>query len=240
VTDYAVRIPIGKQDVFLAQYALVPANRRASYHHHKVKSGDTLLAIAKRYGIRVDDIVTLNKISNPRALRVGADLILPLQKGGGANFSGLAVADDYQRSRRPSPQTYKVRSGDNLWSIAKRFNVSQKDLQGWNKLNAKSVLRPGQTLVVSAPGSKQQVAGTKSQARQTVAKQTDSSKAVGKKSEAPRKVVYKVQPGDTLYGIGRQFKVAARQIMDWNNLSENHILQPGDRLTLLVQGDHRS
>lgn len=241
VTDYSVRIPAGKQSVFLEQYALVPANRRASYLHHKVKSGDTLLAIAKRYGIRVDDIVTLNKISNPRALRVGADLILPLQKGGGANFSAVAAAsDDYQRSRRPTPQSYKVRNGDNLWSIAKRFNVSQKDLQSWNKLSAKSVLRPGQTLVVSALGSKQQVASTKKQSRQTVAKQTITSKSVGKKSEAPRKVVYKVQPGDTLFGIGRQFNVAARQIMNWNNLSENHILQPGDRLTLLLQGNHRS
>lgn len=228
--DYAVRILPGKRDVFLEEYALIPPDRRASYLHHKIKSGDTMLAIAKRYGIRVDDIVSLNKISNPRALRVGADLILPLQKGGGGNFPVAAISDDYQHSRRPSAQSYKVRSGDSLWTIAKRFGVSQKNLQTWNRLTSKSILRPGQTLVVSAPGRDQTVA----------AKKVDTKKSVAKKADAQHKVVYQVRPGDTLFGIGRQFKVAARQIMDWNNLSENHILQPGDRLTLLVQGEHRS
>ncbi len=234
VKDYAVRILPGKRDTFLEKYALIPQNRRASYQHHKIKSGDTLLAIAKRYGIRVDDIVSLNKISNPRALRVGADLILPLQKGGAGKFPVAELDDDYQRSRRPSAKTYKVRSGDSLWKIAKRFGVTDKELQAWNKLNNKSVLRPGQTLVVSASGSRQTVAAKKNEPKKAVAK------TVTKKSDATRKVIYQVRPGDTLFGIGRQFKVAARQIMDWNNLSENHILQPGDRLTLLVQGDHRS
>jgi membrane-bound lytic murein transglycosylase D len=240
VTDYAVRILPGKRDAFLEKYALIPPNRRASYQHHKIKSGDTLLAIAKRYGIRVDDIVSLNKISNPRALRIGTDLILPLQKGGAGSFPVAELGDDWQRSRRPAAQSYKVRSGDSLWKIAKRFGVNQKELQVWNKLNGKSVLRPGQTLVVSASSSRLTVAAKKNEPKQTVAKKNDAAKAVAQKSDASRKVIYQVRPGDTLFGIGRQFKVAARQIMDWNNLSENHILQPGDRLTLLVQGDHRS
>ena len=54
-----------------------------------------------------------------------------------------------------------------------------------------------------------------------------------------RKVVYKVRPGDTLWDIGRQFKVATRQIMDWNQLSKDHILRPGDTLTLMVGEGHK-
>lgn len=229
-TDYAVRIPPGQGDLFQEKYALIPPSRRASYQHHKIKSGDTLQAIARRYGIRVEDIVSLNKVANPRALRVGADLVLPLQKGGGGRFPAAELGDDYQRSRRQVAQSYKVRSGDSLWKIARRFGVSEKELQAWNRLSGKSVLRPGQTLVVSASGSRQTVAAKKGEPKKTVAK----------KNAAPQKIVYKVRPGDTLFGIGRQFKVAARQIMDWNNLSENHVLQPGDRLTLLLQGEHRS
>ena len=227
--NYQVRLPAGNRDAFLAKYALIPENRRANYQYHKIKSGDTLEALARRYGIRVADIVSLNNISNPRALRVGADLLLPLQKGA----KRLAVADlgdDYQRSRRPAARTYQVRSGDSLWKIARRFGVSEKELQAWNKLGKNSVIRPGQTLAVSQGGGRQAVA----------AKQSDAKKAGAKKSTAPQKVVYQVRPGDTLYGIGRQFKVAARQIMDWNNLSENHVLQPGDRLTLLLQAEQRS
>jgi membrane-bound lytic murein transglycosylase D len=239
VKNYEVRIPSGNRTAFVEKYALLPESRRASYQHHKIKSGDTLLGLARRYGIRVADIVSLNKISNPRSLRVGTDLILPLQKGG----SRLAVADlgdDYQRSRRPAPKSYKVRSGDNLWKIAKRFGVSEKQLKEWNRLGSKSLLRPGQTLVVSAGSGRQAVAVKQGDAKKTGAKKNDVKKTVAKKSAAPQKIVYKVQPGDTLFGIGRQFNVAARQIRDWNNLSENHILQPGDRLTLLLQGEHRS
>jgi membrane-bound lytic murein transglycosylase D len=240
VKNYEVRIPSGNRDAFVEKYALLPENRRASYQHHKIKSGDTLLGLARRYGIRVADIVSLNKISNPRALRVGADLILPLQKGGAGRFPVADIGDDHQRSRKPTPKSYKVRSGDNLWKIAKRFGVSEKELKAWNRLGNKSVLRPGQTLVVSTTSGRQSVAAKQSDAKKTLAKKNDAKKTVAKKSAATQKIVYKVQPGDTLFGIGRQFKVAARQIMDWNNLSENHILQPGDRLTLLLRGEHRS
>ncbi|HXV19536.1 MAG TPA: LysM peptidoglycan-binding domain-containing protein [Desulfuromonadales bacterium] len=249
VKNYEVRIPAGNRDAFVEKYALLPENRRASYQHHKIRSGDTLLGLARRYGIRVADIVSLNKISNPRALRVGTDLILPLQKGG-STINVADLGDDYQRSRRQTPKSYKVRSGDSLWKIARRFGVSEKELKGWNRLGSKSVLRPGQTLVVSATSGRQAVAAKQSEAKKTVAKKSDAKKTVAKKSDAkktvakkgaaPQKIVYKVRPGDTIFGIGRQFKVAARQIMDWNNLSENHILQPGDRLTLLLQGEHRS
>lgn len=237
--NYEVRIPSGNRDAFVEKYALLPENRRASYQHHKIKSGDTLQGLARRYGIRVADIVSLNKIGNPRSLRVGTDLILPLQQGGG-RLSLAELGDDYQRSRRQSAQPYKVRSGDNLWKIARRFGVSEKELQAWNRLGKKSILRPGQTLVVSSAGGRQAVAAKKSEARKTVAKKSVAKQSVAKKSAAPQKVVYKVRRGDTLSGIGRQFNVATRQIMDWNNLSKNHVLQPGDRLTLLLQRAQRS
>lgn len=55
--------------------------------------------------------------------------------------SGKGVA---ARSR----QTYEVRPGDSLWSIAQAHACSVEDLQSWNKLGGKSVLRPGQKLVV--------------------------------------------------------------------------------------------
>jgi len=217
--NYEVRVPAGSAAGFAERYAEVPENRRANYQHHKIKSGDTLQALARRYGIRVDDIVSLNNIRNPRSLRIGADLILPLQKG----LSRLPLAelgDDYQHSRR---QTYKVRGGDSLWKIAKRFGVSEKELRVWNRLGWNNLIRPGQTLVVSA----------------TRGKASAGNKSVAKKSAVTRKIVYQVRPGDTLSGIGRQFNVAARQIMNWNNLPQKHILRPGDRLTLIVQDEHR-
>lgn len=215
--DYQLRIPAGSRSKFLAGYAELPPGDRANYKHHRVRKGDTLLAIAKRNGIRVADILALNTIRNPRVISIGTDLVLPLKKG----LSRLPVEelkDDYVRTRR---RTYTVRSGDSLWKISRRFDVSERNLRVWNRLGWSNVIRPGQKLVVSATA-----------ARRTAAARHQAAGPV-------HKIVYKVRPGDTLWGIGRQFDVATSQIMNWNNLADDHILRPGDTLTLLVQSDDR-
>lgn len=209
--DYELRVPLGTAEQFNLLYAELPPDQRARYHRHQIKTGDTLGALAKKYHIQLDDIIALNRIKNPRALKVGSDLILPLKEG----YTRLPVdelADSYVRSRR---RTYKVRQGDSLWSIAKRFNVTQKQLRVWNRLGWSNLIRPGQTLAVSQPG------------KAVVAK-------ASRRSGPARKVIYKVQRGDTLWGIGRQFDVETDQIRSWNDLSGSHILHPGQTLTLMV------
>jgi membrane-bound lytic murein transglycosylase D len=213
--NYQVRIPVGTSEGFAEKYSRIPERDRANYQRHKVKQGDTLLALAQRYDIRVADIVALNGISNPRALRIGSDLILPLKKGYNRPPDGLK--DDYVRTRR---QTYTVRKGDSLWSISRRFGVTEKELRVWNRLGWTNVIRPGQKLMVSSSGS---------------VKPSQNSA----KTSKVRKIVYLVRSGDTLWDIGRQFNVATRQIMDWNQLSKDHILRPGDKLTLMVSDGHK-
>jgi membrane-bound lytic murein transglycosylase D len=222
IRDYEVRIPLGSRERFENGYALLPHADRANYKRHRIAQGDTLGALSHKYKIRVADIIALNNIKNPRALRIGTDLILPLKKG----YTSLPVdelKDDYVHSRR---QTYTVRSGDSLWKIARRFDVSEKELRVWNRLGWSNTIRPGQVLGVSARAAK---------AAKPAATATKS-----KKDDGPvRKIVYQVRSGDTLWGIGQQFSVATRQIMAWNDLSADHILRPGDKLTLMVQGGSR-
>ncbi len=219
VQNYQLRIPKGRRAEFEMAYARVPEDRRANYKHHKIAKGDTLRGLAKKYNIRVDDIVDLNKIKDPRALRIGKDLILPLH----ASYSRLPVEemrDDYDRTRRRS---YKVRKGDSLWSIGRRFEVTEKQLRVWNRLGWSNTIRPGQTLVVSARGAKS-------------AKPVQQ--ASGKKGPA-KKIIYSVRSGDTLWGIGRKYDVSTGSIRSWNNLPQNHVLRPGDKLTLMVHAEYR-
>ena len=211
VANYQLKVPFGYAGKVRSLYAQLPKDQRARYHRHQIKSGDTLQVIARKYHIRVNDIVVLNKISNPRALQIGHNLILPLKEG----FTDLprnALKDSYVRSRRI---TYKVRRGDSLWSISQRNKVTQKQLRVWNKLGWSNLLQPGQVLVVSKSGAR------------TVAKKQS-------KKGPSRKLIYQVVPGDTLWDIGRQFDVATEQIRRWNELSHGHILRPGQKLTLMV------
>lgn len=217
---YQIRLPAGSLDSFVADYAALPANKRANYVHHQVKSGDTLLAMAKRYRVRVEDIQRVNSIRDARALKIGASLIVPLNPD--SSSPPLAeLKDDYKRSRNT---TYKVRSGDSLWKISQKFDVSEKQLRVWNKLGWTNVIRPGQTLVVSSKAAPAKVA----------AKAPAKVAAKASPGASLTKVVYKVQPGDTFWAICREFAVDVGQIRQWNNLAENHVLQPGERLTLHV------
>jgi len=145
ITNYPLRIPPGSKELFEPRYAKLPASQRANYMHYRIKSGDTLSALSQRYGVRVKDIMAMNKIRNANALRVGQDLVLPLRKG----YNPEVVAelkDDHNKTHR---KYYTVRKGDSLWSISRRFGVTTKQLRVWNRLGWNNVIRPGQKLKVS-------------------------------------------------------------------------------------------
>ena len=103
---------------------------------HKVRSGESLSVIAKRYKVSVLDLQKWNNISDPHKLRVGQSLTL---------FHSPAPVAAPARS---GTIKYTVKRGDSLWSISKRYKVKIKDLQRWNELNSKSILQPGQSIKV--------------------------------------------------------------------------------------------
>lgn len=217
--DYALRIPAGSKSRFEKLYAQIPSDQRAGYKRHRVAKGETLSGIARRYNLRQSDLIALNRLENPRALSLGEELLLPLHP------SMARLAETKPVSARTSTpvvsKTYKVRKGDTLWAISRRFGASEQELRAWNGLNAKSSLFPGQSLKVA---------------------KVEASKGIStaQAAKAERKIVYQVQAGDTLSAIGRKFAVPAERIQSWNRLAKNHILRPGDKLTLLVRDGNRS
>ena len=105
-------------------------------------------------------------------------------------------------------RSYKVRSGDTLSGIASRLGVNAKDLQQWNNLRS-SGLKVGQTLTVGAGSSAQRLASN-----------SDS-------------ITYRVRKGDSLSSIAKRHGVNIKDVMRWNNDTDN--LKPGDQLTLFVK-----
>ena len=104
------------------------------YIVYTVKKGDSLWNIANLYNVSVNDIVDYNNLGTT-LLQVGQQLLIP---SGGVD---MPTEDD------ESGITYIVKSGDSLWSIAKRYNVSVGDIKTINNLTS-NMLSIGQELII--------------------------------------------------------------------------------------------
>ncbi|MBN1520859.1 MAG: M23 family metallopeptidase [Spirochaetales bacterium] len=115
--------------------ALFPA-LAADPTFHVVAKGETLYAIARRYDVKLDELIALNGIKDPAKVMPGTRLEIP---GATALVS------------------YTVQPGDTLYSIAKRFGMSVDQLKLANKLKS-DVIQPGQKLLVASQASDTQPA----------------------------------------------------------------------------------
>jgi membrane-bound lytic murein transglycosylase D len=120
---------------------------RAATSQHTVRSGDTLWGISKRYRMSVNELARANGISTRSVLRPGQKLAVRPQDFRSAAAIQVASAD------APRRIDYKVRKGDTLSGIARRFAVSVSQLQAWNQLGGTSI-RTGQRLTIHVDGSR--------------------------------------------------------------------------------------
>ena len=145
------------------------------YNIYIVKNGDNLYSIANRYNVSVDDLIRANNLSTT-SLSVGQQLLIPTK-----------LQADYK--------TYKVKTGDNLYSIANTYGVTVDELKIANNLK-NNLLSIGQTLII------------------------------------PTNVednIYIVQSGDSLYSIARKYNTTINELKKLNNLSSN-LLSIGQKL----------
>ena len=103
---------------------------------HKVRSGESLSVIAKRYKVSVRDLQNWNGISDPHKLRIGQTLTV---------FHSPAPSAAKARS---GTIRHTVRRGDSLWSISRHYKVKVNDLMRWNDLRRNAVIRPGQSIKI--------------------------------------------------------------------------------------------
>ncbi|MBI4211719.1 MAG: LysM peptidoglycan-binding domain-containing protein [Deltaproteobacteria bacterium] len=108
-----------------------------SSSRYRVQKGDTLGRIAAKFNTSNRQLMALNKIKNPRGLRVGAVLKVP-SKGGSSEST----------SSEQTSLSYSIKRGDNLWKIAKKHGVTIAQLKEWNNLTNASKVKPGTALVI--------------------------------------------------------------------------------------------
>lgn len=137
--DFALKVPVGKGEEFAAALQDLPEDQRLRVQHYRVRNGDTLSAIARRFGSSVRAIAEMNRIRNVHRLRLGQDLLIP-----SPGFRSPAGASKLGVGGRAS--TYVVRRGDSLYRIARRYGLTVAQLASWNNLRPSQTIFPGQRL----------------------------------------------------------------------------------------------
>jgi membrane-bound lytic murein transglycosylase D len=116
------------------------AQKRGNYI---VQKGDTLYDISHATGVSVKTLLSANGLRSAKRLRAGSKLYIP-------NQSQTTVAKKSSSKTSTKTVAYQVRRGESVWTIAKKFGVSYKDVLRWNQLSKRSVLRPGDNLKIYA------------------------------------------------------------------------------------------
>ena len=135
---------------------------------YTIKSGDTLYSIAKKYGTTVDKLKKANNITS-NTLKIGSSLIIPEEK---------------IENVPESPVYYKVKSGDTLYSIAKKYGISVDKLKSINK-KTNNLITVGELLIIDEVNT------------------------------------IKVSKGDTLYSIAKKYNTTVNELKKLNNLTNN-------------------
>jgi membrane-bound lytic murein transglycosylase D len=172
--------------------------------YHKVKKGDNLGAIANKYDVSVADLKKWNKLKNNNA-PLGGDLKIITNERVVTTVRKEIKSDTNDKS----PDFYIVQKGDNLSSIAKKYDVSIDDLKKWNDLSDNNIKLESKIKIA------------------------DISNVEIAEEEAPKTEVknidYIVQRGDNLGLIARKNNVAVSDLKEWNELEDDNI-QPGNNL----------
>ena len=160
-----------------------------SSEYYTVKSGDSLWSIAKKYGISVDELKAANNLTS-NVLQIGQRLNIP-------SMSGITTKPENYIN-------YTVKSGDSLYSIASKNDLTVQELKNYNNLTS-NVLQIGQILKIPVVSTEEV--------------------PIGKYSE------YVVKSGDSLYSIGRKYGYTPQQLIDYNNL-DSTVLSVGQVLKI--------
>lgn len=221
-------VPIADADAFTLQLESLPKLAIKQWQEHMVKKGDTLNSIAKRYNVTTDTIATINSV-NKSTLRVGQRLHIPLPT---PIDSTIIEADELlallkQQKDAGKTSYYTVKSGDNLWSIAKAHNISRLTLAQLNNLTEATKLKPGQKLLVVSPGI------IEKKPNEAIAKESTTEKTILNEN-GQRKIKYTIQAGDTLIKIAARFNVTKKEILEWNEVKDEGYIHPNQELVIML------
>ncbi len=145
---HVIRVPKGDAARFQANYAKLDAKEKHSsqrhyYVRHRVRHGETVSRIARRYGVSARSITSANQLRSAHRIRVGQTLKIPPRGRPGRHVTQVAKAP-----QKDGYHIHRVRRGQNLWTIARLYGASLQEVLKANGLRKSSVIHPGMRIRV--------------------------------------------------------------------------------------------
>lgn len=213
---HRILVPVDKAESFQENLAGLDDKHRVHWKRYKIRSGDSLITIAKKFQTTPQVVREVNNIRK-NMIRAGDTLLIPTSSRDMDEYTMSAIQRLHKRqSRSPNNSRHKsnyyVRSGDSFWTISRKFGVGVRELAKWNHMAPTDPLKINQKLVVWTKKPKVQKNGNK----------------------VIRKVGYKVRKGDSLARIASKFSVSVGDIKRWNPKADTKYIHPGQSITLYV------
>ena len=235
---YRLTLPIENVVKFTENLSLSPfvQQPQINWSHYRVKSGDTLALVAKKFGTTTVAIRKLNHLSPKNNLAHGSNLLIPINKTKTMPAAAIAPTTAMKNvplekrieeniitletagrkyTLQPGDTIYMVRLKDTPESIAKRFSISSKALRAANQLNNRK-LAPGERLVIPT---------------HTAVAVAKTRSPTASNNLAPGDTLYMVRRGDTIAKIAQKFHTTPAAIR-LSNLTDDSGIHEGDNLVI--------
>jgi membrane-bound lytic murein transglycosylase D len=154
-------------------------------------------------------------------IRIGQNLMIPHATKKPEDYAQTLDARRNRaltQERNGKRQAYVVRKGDSLWTISRQHNATVRELAKWNAMAPRDPLVVGRELTIW----------------------TESTELTQEDNARIRRLSYTVKKGDSLSRISMRFKVSISELLEWNDLSPQKHLQPGQQLVMFVDVTNQS
>lgn len=177
---------------------------------HIVQSGESFYSLSKQYQVEVSEIAQWNNRSTNSTLSIGEEIVVYRSKSDDSLISESKTKPEKEAPKKPpvSPTSavHVVSSGESLWGISRKYQVSVADIRLWNNLSTSDSIHPGQELTIG-----------------------QKKKVVEEKAKRSEFTIHVVKGGDSLYQISKKYHTTVKELMALNQLNDTH-LSVGDEL----------
>ena len=207
---------------------------------YTVVSGDSLYAIARKTGTPIQELLSLNGLNLNSIIHPGQVLTLSANSETSAQEETTSTEESSSSTQETTSEesavsseqpatggTYTIVSGDGLYAIARKTGTSIEDLLSLNGLSLNSIIYPGQVLKLSA---NTEGATTEESTESTAEETQEEATTPEETTPSTNAKMYYVHSGDSLYRIAHNHGISLTTLLEWNHLSVDSIIHPGQGL----------